>query len=461
MTLFPSCRSRLRDDRGAALATVALLGSALVLIAAVIVVRQMVEFDAGSTDRTWEEALHVAESGADDVFYGLTQDEQYLENTDRVVDATTTIDIREDAISEASDLARDFPDTVVTTPDGDVVVFQVEGVDVLYAVAFSPSIDATRRVERVIAIEYQRMHSGNPWTPQGAILSEEDIQVSANAQILGSHGNVHSNKAANVHQDAVITGCASGYDPQSARGSGPDCTLPVELVFMPQVDPLRTHYLSQYDVCTANHSFHSRPSGVYAGPANTDPTATPAEPGVPCSGSFVDANRGIAGIGTGSVHFDLPVPDGVYYVDGLDASIRAKKDVIKNWSIIVGTEDGALDCSTSGGNVYITGQGEIRSNDAAANYAVVAGGDLRIESQLKFRGLLATHEAVRYAGGATIVGSVVAEGACDHPASPLRGNETQGNSTVIYNGNLASDFILKDWLGVAVVDREEIRAREL
>lgn len=452
MTPMPTRRLRPRDDRGAALATVALLGTALVLIAAVIVARQMVEFDAGSSDRSWEEALHVAESGADDALYDLTQDETAMDaNT---VPGSTPLDTREEVLA----VADAFP--TEETPDGEYVVIKPDDEEVLYAVAYTPSKDAAVRHERVIVIEYQTRYSGRPWEPDHGLLSDGDINANSGS-FTGSNGSAHTNGNFNGG-GTVFSVCGSGAGNQVS--TGPGCTGgPVEAQYIPQIDPLRAHYRSEYDICRAGSSFGSAlgVSGLYAGPANTDAGATPATPGVPCSGSFIPGNRDIAGIGSSEVAFRETVPPGSYYIDGADVRLKGKNDAVMRWTIIAGTVDGVLDCSTSGGNVRANSQLALAPAPGGDPYAIVAGADIQMNGGASVVGLVAAHEHLHYGGGMTLVGSTVAEGACDSAGSPESFNKLVGGMDVHYDGNIVSDFILKDRLGVDVVDRLEITGREL
>ncbi len=243
MTLFPNPqpsspgrgRRRLRgDDRGAAMAVVAMLGTALVLIAAVIVTRQMIEFEVGNSDRGWEEALHVAESGVDEVLYELDQDYEYTEHAGLQVPANTVLETRDDVVAEAEELARD-PGKVISTPDGEVVVFekanQQDGK--LYAVAFSPSMDAERRLVRVLETEYEVTWNAFHAFPPAALVSEGNVTITGNGHTrtvpsppheasVYSNRNVIGNGNGFVDGDVQAVGTVAGVSAAGDRAGGAD-----------------------------------------------------------------------------------------------------------------------------------------------------------------------------------------------------------------------------------------------
>ncbi len=249
------CLARLRgDDRGAAMAVVAMLGTALVLIAAVIVSRQMIEFEVGSSDRDWEEALHVAESGVDEVLYELDQDHEYIENEGLTVAAGTDLSTRDAIVAAAEDLASDV--TVIRdTPDGDVIVFeeadQADGK--LYAVAFSPSIDAEHRLVRVLETEYHITWNATHAFPPGALVAEGNVDMTGNGNTVTvpsppheasvfTNGNYTGSGNASVDGDISAAGTVTGGTAAGDKTSGAD---PVEFPDDAVVDDWRATLLAE------------------------------------------------------------------------------------------------------------------------------------------------------------------------------------------------------------------------
>ncbi len=451
---------RRRGDIGAAMASVAMLGTALVLVTGVIVVRSVASFEAGTTDRSWEEAIFVAESGTDETLYGLTQDEEYMKENKLVVEDDTPLGTREEVLAAAEEVIDDEPTALRQLPEGEFVVFKPESSEVLYGVAYTPSRAAEDRHERVVVVEYQTRYSGRPWLPDHGLLADGDI-VANGGTFTGANGSAHTNGDFQAGATTYSV-CATGAGNQAAVG--PDCpALPIEVQWIPEVDPLKSHAYSEYDVCRAGWSFGASLgiSGLYAGPANKDSGTTPATPGVPCSGSFIPGTRNISGIGTNSVSFRDDVPQGAYYLDGVDATLRGKRDGAVSWTVIAGTANGVLDCSTTGGNIKANSQLQLQPAAAGKPYAIVAGGDVQFNGGADIWGLVATHEHLFFGGNLNVNGSIVAEGACDSAGSPERYNRVEGDMSVHYNGEIVSDFILKDRLGVDVLARNEMAKREL
>ncbi|MFQ5947846.1 MAG: hypothetical protein ACE5KX_03180, partial [Acidimicrobiia bacterium] len=66
-----------RDERGMAIAAVALLGAFLMLVSLVTAARAVRQTNFTQTDARWEEGLFVAESGLDYALVALDQDSTY------------------------------------------------------------------------------------------------------------------------------------------------------------------------------------------------------------------------------------------------------------------------------------------------------------------------------------------------------------------------------------------------
>ncbi len=460
-----------REERGLAMASVVILGAILVAISVVLVVTTASENRVVSGDRTFEQAVHVAESGIDTTLTALDPIFDDVPTTfDDVDDVIESLDLsdavnmvsmpssptKQDVLDAAESLASAEPDTVLETPEGEVVVVGPEEGLVLYGVGFTPALDAGVRKERVVVVDYWPLVGTEAWDPGVAILSDGPLTITGGSFITGG---AHTNGKMDVQGGAAIVDeCVTGYDPESTEG--PDCPVEVEYQFIPSINPLSAHHRSEYDVCRFGASFSPPASGVYAGPANTAVAEEMrAEPGKPCSGAFMHPNLGIFGVGSTTVEFERSrVPPGVFYVDGADVIVRPKRprDGITQWSILAGTVDAAMDCSTSGGTIHVMSQGDLEAPPGANKYVFVAGGDLNIESQIGVKGLLATHEQVRYSSGINVFGNVVVESACDSASSPLRESSTEGSANIVMDDDLTSDFMLKKFDGVQIVATQEL-----
>jgi len=439
------------------MASVALLGGFLVLVSVVVAARTMSENRHVGLDRTWEQALQVAESGIDQALFELEADNDITEVT-----FSSPSPDKAEVVAHAEAVAAD-PAEVLSTPEGDVVIVKDDTAEIAYAVGFTPSIDAAVRKERVLYLDYQWVNTGTPWVPDGALIVNGDLEVLGDAAFKGAKGNVHSNKKLDLSGSASVDGCGTGVDPVEA--SGTDCPPLGDIVeaFMPAINPLAVHKYAQIDICRGGVSFGAaNPSGFYEGPAST--LGNPATEGEPCSGAFISTGAGnqILGIGSSLVAFDWNSTPGAYYVDGADVTINGKNNMpVIELSVFAGTVDGATDCSTSRGNIDYGGYAYTQAYPGSGGYSTVAGGDLQVGVQVNVVGVVAMHEQFRMNGQATIVGPVVAEDACDSAGSPVSENRINGGGEIIYDGGWISDFELKDLGAVDVENTRELGFGEL
>src|ERR687895_158874 len=70
-------RARLDDERGIAMITVVIIGMVLFLLAAVMAARSISSLNQVVAQRSWERALHVAETGIHRTLYELVNDQTY------------------------------------------------------------------------------------------------------------------------------------------------------------------------------------------------------------------------------------------------------------------------------------------------------------------------------------------------------------------------------------------------
>lgn len=208
----------MRHDDGFAIAVVSLLGSVLVLFSLVITSRTLNETQIGSEDRSWEQAVFVAESGVDQALRDLDHDLTIAE-----VDLGTA-PTRSGAAVAAEAAATADPSIVVSTPEGEVVALKQLGADRLYAVGFVPDIAHSDRIERVIEITYTE-GTGVPGSifPEGAIVANEDVTMTGNgstqtdpatshAASVYSNGNYTGTGNSEVDGDVVAAGSIIGGD---------------------------------------------------------------------------------------------------------------------------------------------------------------------------------------------------------------------------------------------------------
>jgi hypothetical protein len=161
-------RSR-TDERGIAMATVALIAFALLGVSAVTFSRTTGAIDRVSDDRVWEQSLFVAETGIDTAMDRLNDDASFStgHTIDQFVDRAAVVALA-DAVSAAD---------VILTPEGDVVILKPGDATVIYAVGYTPGRDAANREVRVLWAGYE---PGTGWTiglPDGALVANGSIAM--------------------------------------------------------------------------------------------------------------------------------------------------------------------------------------------------------------------------------------------------------------------------------------------
>src|SRR5918999_921211 len=169
-------RARLDDERGIAMITVVVIGTVLFLLAAVVAARSISSLNQVVVQRSWERALHVAETGIHRTLYELVNDQTY--NTGEVVPPSFASDqAEEDWVREQAE-----DNAVVSTPQGQYQVVKPSNETVAYAVGFVPDT-GDPSATRVVRTEYDfapfRMRNV-------AILTDGDLYISGDPTIAGT-----------------------------------------------------------------------------------------------------------------------------------------------------------------------------------------------------------------------------------------------------------------------------------
>lgn len=393
------------DDRGAALAVVAMLGTALLLIAAVIVARQMTEFEVGASDQGWEEALHVAESGVDEMLYELDQNPSYMEDEDLLV--TGALDTRDEIVAAAEMLVNRKAAALIDAPDGQVVVFEERDAEgTLYSVAFSPSIDAEHRLVRVLETEYEVTYNATHTFPPGALVSEGNVRFTGNGKTITvptppheasvySNRNVIGSGNAGIDGDAQAVGTVTGVGVAGDTTAGTD---PVEFPEVEVVDMWRANLLAD---------------------AQTGPTL-----GSVTSSRIINAPAYIAGAISlsGSETVVINGPGTVFIAGGINLSGQSR--VINNGAMIA--TDGVID--QSGGSAY-----EVQGDPGAAGLVTFSS---RPDAIKMSGGSSGSAQGIVYAplGGVTLTGGAWFEGAVI--SGGAQGVEMTGSASIRYPAGL-------------------------
>ena len=413
----------LRDEAGVAMAMVALLGTALVMTAMVLVIRATSQHTAVDVDRDWEQAIHIAEGGVDGVLYSIGEG-----LTVNKAPAGTPLDTRVEVVAAAAG----FP--AEAAPEGDVVTFVDDEERHIYSLAWTPSRDDPNAKVRVVRSEYEVRQAGAlipGWSAEYALLSGGDVIISGNAKVNGSGANVHANGSL-IGDWFDIEGCGSesigsGYDPGPGCPAGPAPAVPV-----PIIDPLMAYPMSMFDMC---------PDGqAHAGPAH--PVA-PNLTGIPCGGAVVPGKQGMNPTGDGWANTDKNTPAGVYYVIGdFDGRVGFRNDL--EVTIITAKDaslDSVMDCAVPGGNIWVSSQSSTVGHPSAGGLTLVAAGDVVFRGGADIVGLVLAHEQIDYKGNSSLTGAVIAESACDSPGSPVAVTTIlSGTADIFWNGPISTPF---------------------
>jgi hypothetical protein len=434
-------RARLDDERGIAMITVVVIGTVLFLLAAVMAARSISSLNQVVVQRSWERALHVAETGIHRTLYELVNDQTY--NTGEVVPPSFASDqAEEDWVREQAE-----DNAVVSTPQGQYQVVKPSNDTVAYAVGFVPDT-GDPSATRVVRTEYDfapfRMRNV-------AILTDGDLYISGDPAISGTGGSVHSNQNVTISGDPTIAGTATAVgdydlngnptigDEDNSGGGRPP-------LFVPLVNVRQNYEMSEYDLC---------PDGnVRTGPAYPGPEA-PNMTDTPCQGTLLadadsieyrgwkktgdDASDGAKWDYGGNTAYD-----GVYYVYQGSASIGGNAgDSVAPWRLTLFAEPSAVGsepnhCPHTGGDIEIGGNVSVQYHDKGVPVLFMAGRDLRISGNpdQTHEGFMAAHEQFNISGNPILNTALIANDKCDSPASSVADadHEISGNPTITYDG---------------------------
>ena len=500
-------RDRLASDRGYALASTVLLSGVVLIMAAFIVTRVVEMAQNVFTDRQWENALQVADSGIDYAAGLIAEDPDYTTGHDQLADR--------DAVIAAAQAVEDGD--VVTTPQGEFVLIVPASGDVVYSVGFVPTrADADRiRVVRS-AIEGELFEIDVEFSH--AFLTGGDVKIEAkkdhkDVEILGLRDWAHANGSIEFKKDKsennINAGCLTSYADQysnEADDSNVDCPDEGEVPFaeIPEIDPIQLHFLSQYDIC---------PNGtIRHGPASPESGVTRATAGEPCTGGLVFGTRGVKHVDDWDKKVEFKSDEaepGVYFVWGRSAKVKVEKEESLQITVITAKPDNDLMCQHEPGGVKLKkdqyGDVEVEVKDrarlqphpAAAPYTVVAAGDIKMKVKGKDKsddddddedkdkrgtaeGLYLSHEQVKLESNAAesgddyddddgfdddddalpkgaVHGAIVAQDACDTEKSKVKKQSEIKKGDIVFDPDYAglTHFVVEDG-GVLPRTRREL-----
>ena len=418
-----------RDDEG--IAMVLVIGIAALFIAASLLAIDLADVSLKGSSRhvSYEQELHLAENGIDKVLARLQENDDWF---------TTIVPAPLVGSSKATEKAWALANlaTAESAPGGSYAYAKPLGRNVIYAVGWDKSKSGPS-AGRVLKAEYLF----STYHPEGAIVSGGDLKIGGSAGVDGILGDVHANgdinfsgSAATISGQITASGSISGGGGVTSGGQtsgAPQKTLP-------PVDTLEMWTLlsardpsNWYDLCS-------------------DGTArSPLGAGAPCTGAVILYQPGV-NFGSfrgwtyksstqewekdGSAEYD-----GVYFVDEGTARITKSIGTDANpWRATIITRSAEITgtCEGEWGDIEVSGAPNMRG--FIDGLTLVSGRDLHITGNpsQEFNGVLAAHEQVFISGNPTVVGSVLAESACDSDGSPVDVTEISGSMQITYDDNL-------------------------
>jgi hypothetical protein len=438
--------------------TTVLMSAVLFAVAAIVMTRNFSDYNQVRSDRRFEQAIQVADSGVDHGLYKVGANPSYNTNDPPANDPLLPAEYMGPNVDRAAEkewvLSNVADNPPVTTPEGQWAIIRPKNADVIYSVGYVPNRANPFKV-RVIRAAYDYA----PFVPSTAILTDGNLEIGANATITGAGGSAHANGNVIYGGSAKVP---DGY--VSASGSCTGCDSPTignqedsgggkPKREVPLINPRENYVMSDYDLC---------PNGeIRTGPSYIDDATAPNTSGVPCGGTLIavaSANtpwRGWKYKGWDSSfqqkahqwQFGDPAAfDGVYYIYQGSAQVTSNPGTPTTpWKVTLfaeaissGEEPGH--CPHVGGDIDMAGGGNVRPNSKAQPLHLIAGRDLQMSGTPgnKWEGVYAAHEQFQLTGSVEMNGVILANDYCDTVGSPVSQNiiNVGGTATLHYDGGL-------------------------
>jgi len=426
-----------RRDDGAAMLITIVVGSALVLVTTIMLMRGVTQLGSTAADGRWDGALDTAESGLDLALQHL-EIEPAWGTGEEPPSFTSPAEERAWAIAAAR--ARPASE-VIEVPGGEAVVVKPDGISYVYAVGFRPSRDAEPVSVRAVRVGYV-LHEVE-YIVEHALLVGDDMIFTGSALVNDTNGNegaaVHVNGEVTFGGAADIEGCLSSSS--STLGGDVNCPAsPTAPEPLPDLDPLVMYPFAHYVLCGGS---------AFGGPAH-DTAPDPDE--TPCNGNeTVVLVAGWASTPKSGVYewktTSSSAAEGVVYihhgnfVGKLGDSSSDPMDV----TIVLSAIGDGTCTGLPSGNLELAGNSNFETHPSieAAGYdiAIVAQGDVDMEGNVEVDGMIMLQEQIDDRGNADQWGAVVAVGACHTTGSPVVESTMTGNSSINYPGPLPTPFL--------------------
>jgi hypothetical protein len=435
------------DDRGMAIATVALLGLAVVMVTSIMTLRGTRQVRNTSSDAQWEQALHVAEAGLDYALVVVKINSDYT--TGEIVPSFDDPDAERAWAVTAADaqLEADLGET----PEGDYAIVMPLNDQVIYSVGFAPSRDAIDRRVRVVRVSYARVPGSTQWRADRAFVTNRDLTITGNPVAFEARANVHANGHITVSGNPTVhDACLSSSDGATVIGNlndHPACPWPgdQETSHIPVIDPRDFWSLSEYDLC---------PAGVVrAGPAHGSFGASAASE--PCTGSVLEADAATSPYlgweyqGSDPVDGERWVYDtnvenhGSFYIFQGSAWLPTGPGTNTNpWYVSLFVEAAGGCPANVGGDIVLSGAAVLAPATGAGSMFMVAGRDIHWNGngRLKAPGVIAAAEQVSIVGNPQVEGSFIASEACDTEGDGMDASAITGNPVFELDGPIGTTW---------------------
>lgn len=438
-----SARRQTSDERGIAMVSVVGMSAILFAIAAIVMTRNVSDYNQVRSDRRFEQAIQVADSGVDHTLFKVGQNPSYTTGDPDVPDFAG-----DKAAEEAWVLFHAGDNTPVITPEGEWATIRPSNAEIIYSVGYVPTQAAPYKT-RIIRAAYDYA----PFVPSTAILTDGDLQLGGSSSITGAAGSVHANGNVTITGNTVsVEGyvSASGVytpggtvgDPANSGGGKPKREVPL-------IDPRENYAMSDYDLC---------PDGqIRTGPSYTDGPESPNTSGTPCGGTpLPGVYRGWtfqgSDVSKGAKwkYNDQTPYHGVYYIYQGSAEIAGNPGTLAvPWKVTIfaeanpssaGEESGDCPHVHVGGDIDAQGGGDVRPHDSAQHLHLIAGRDLQMSGTPgnRWEGVYASHEQFELRGNVEMDGVILANDYCDTPGSPVAQNiiNVGGSARLNYGGGM-------------------------
>jgi cytoskeletal protein CcmA (bactofilin family) len=361
----------------------------LVLITAIGITatnRTIVEGWLSANYRLSKQAFYVAEAGLEFTRNALRTVPDWTVNTAVPRDGTITVGGHNAAYTIS--LRNATPNSIIITSTG-TITGATSVVEALFSRAFSPD---------------------------GAIITNENLRISGNPTITGSNGGVHSNSNLTISGNPTIAQTASAFKNLTISGN-PTIAQTIRdapRVDIPRIDPRQFASSADYQLMSGGRVFRK---------GSTVPENMPG--GKWHGWDYSNGKWTLSG--------NVAPPPGMLYIEG-DAHVSGNPGSVPNpWrTTLVATGDINLS-----GNPIIADHKNPSDPIGVQNLLFVAGMDIKISGNptQTFEGIIAARGHIKVSGNPNLNGCIIAEN-----ATGTQENEVSGNVTITYNG-MASPFI--------------------